>query len=287
MSNIVSNTYKTPNFDIIDSMLKLTILVYRFQNNFTFDISNNSSQLLQLLDIDSLNIGTISKNVLKQVLENSPNGKLVKFFNTTFNVQCGITISHIEKRISIVFRGSDSLQDWIYDFLIIKKNIGDGKSVHYGFYRQLFGDNLYKKILLCLNELVLEHPEYGINIVGHSLGGGLATILSYYLVLEDQFFNKNIIVVTFGSPRVGNYSFMECYNNIENIQHYRVVNQNDIVCSVPYFNYYHVGQKIMIDKNCATFFDCNYQDSLNIFYQHSPHDHLITEYYQNLNTCKW
>jgi len=51
---------------------------------------------------------------------------------------------------------------------------------------------------------------------------------------------KNVVLYTYGSPRVGDREWGKQFDNIEA---YRFVNNNDIVCQVPPFGYYsHIGK---------------------------------------------
>ena len=64
----------------------------------------------------------------------------------------------------------------------------------------------------------------------------MATIVTSRLV-EEGF--TNVVLYTYGSPRVGDREWGKQFDNIEA---YRFVNNNDIVCQVPPFGYYsHVG----------------------------------------------
>jgi len=63
-------------------------------------------------------------------------------------------------------------------------------------------------------------------ITGHSLGAAMATICAARL---QSVFNKEIVLYTFGSPRVGNKEFVDNLN----VEHHRWVNNNDAVTKVP------------------------------------------------------
>ena len=137
--------------------------------------------------------------------------------NTEFNIKDNI----------LSFAGSDDIIDWIKDIEAFE--IREFKEypglVHAGFATDL--DALWPKIQL---------PPVGeIYIIGHSLGGALATLASVRL----QKMGYIPIVYTFGSPRVGNYFFNKAYK----IVNYRWVNKMDIVPHVPPIlgGYEHVG----------------------------------------------
>ena len=64
---------------------------------------------------------------------------------------------------------------------------------------------------------------------GHSLGGAVASICSLYI--KALFPNKRVECVTFGSPRVGNISFVEEFDRL--VDHSdRIVNGNDPIGSI-------------------------------------------------------
>lgn len=87
-----------------------------------------------------------------------------------------------------------------------------------------------------INNLLLLHginsTDYQIIFVGHSLGGTLATISSFYYINQD-IFKSEPILITYGQPRVGNEAFATYLtNNIKQI--YRFARGKDIVTLVPF-----------------------------------------------------
>lgn len=137
------------------------------------------------------------------------------------------------------FPGTHDLADWIKDIEAVE--VCEHKEypglVHDGFATRL--KSIWDKIPL---------PPIGeIYVVGHSLGGALATLASVRL----KRMGYSPIVFTFGSPRVGNTTFASAYD----ILHYRWVNKADIVPHVPpalgirTFAYKHVGELHYIDSH--------------------------------------
>jgi len=138
-------------------------------------------------------------------------------------------------RIVLVFRGTDSITDWITDFQIQQIPLPFAPShkirVHYGFYK------CYKVV----RSFILKEIEHAckpeVVLLSHSLGSGIATIAAYELArLLPDLKIKNI---TFGSPRVGNREFAKSYNNLS-IDTYRFVDPEDVIPTVPLVNYKHV-----------------------------------------------
>ena len=59
--------------------------------------------------------------------------------------------------------------------------------------------------------------DYQIIFVGHSLGGAIATISSFYYIKKYKFSAENILI-TFGQPRVGSETFAkELTNDLKQI----------------------------------------------------------------------
>jgi triacylglycerol lipase len=138
------------------------------------------------------------------------------------------------------FRGSDDLGDWIKDLELyeIKQHVEYPGLVHDGFATRL---------ALLWPRIISKIPQNGdLVIVGHSLGGALATLAS--VRLKDAGYATTVF--TFGSPRVGNSVFSAAYK----CDHFRFVNRADIVPHLPPFKvigeqYLHVNTLKWIDFN--------------------------------------
>ncbi|QDV64737.1 lipase family protein [Crateriforma conspicua] len=111
--------------------------------------------------------------------------------------------------------------------------------VHRGFKREV--DDLWPML-----EAALISNDQPLWFCGHSLGGAMATIcagrcyLSHIASMPEQLY-------TFGSPRVGN----KRYVNYVSLDHYRYVNNNDIVTRVPpaWMGYRHNGHEVYINRH--------------------------------------
>lgn len=280
------NKDKLIDYELVLDMLSLSSLIYNFNIDIKAESTKNNKYDLKNLNIENLKVHSKRKELLKQILEKSPNCELYKFYDLKSGSQVGITISHKQKRISFIFRGSNQIIDWIHDFMICKKEISENIYVHLGFYKSLFKENLFNNLQEDLKKILEEHPDYELYITGHSLGAGQTTLFGY---LISDIIDKNITLITFASPRVGNKEWAEDFNKKKNLRHFRFVNQNDIVTSLPYLYFYHVGNCILINKNnsmnYAKYYE--YNDVSSIFYYFNPLDHLIDNYYNNLVICKW
>lgn len=82
-------------------------------------------------------------------------------------------------------------------------------------------------------------------VTGHSLGGALATLAA--LDLRISLGLPDVRVVSFGSPRVGNYIFSKWFEE-EIGPHWRFTHNRDIVPSVPpgYMGFHHVAQEVWV-----------------------------------------
>lgn len=276
-------------FSLVNEMLSLACLVYdcnkelklkKEKNNFTI---NN-------LNIESLKISNTRKNILRDLfkLYENDNYNIIKLFDIN-GLQVGIILNHSDKRINVVFRGSDELSDWLHNFFIFKKNINNNIKVnnikvHSGFYKLLFNNNLYTDILNEIKKLTNQYTDYTLNVTGHSLGGALATLFGFFLSYS---ITSKIYIFSFASPRVGNRIWANIFNNKENLIHYRFVNQKDIVTAIPYFYYSHCGNYININKNSSVHVinKQDYKDINSIINYYSARDHNIDNYYINFNLC--
>lgn len=273
------------DYSSIKDQLALASLVYNF--DIDLKIKKKADKYdLKNLDITKLNLSKKRSNLLTKALSKSPNAELHGFYETSAGAQVGITLSHSQKRISVIFRGSNEALDWLHDFMICKYDLGNNKKVHLGFWKTLMKENLYEKLKSELKENIEKYKDYQVFISGHSLGGGLATLFGYLLALE---FNNNLTIITFASPRVGNNKWSKEFNNMNNIRHYRIVNGKDIVTSVPYIGFYHCGNEIKINsrKNLVYTEFSLFSDLSNLFTRYNPIDHLIENYYENLELCEW
>jgi pimeloyl-ACP methyl ester carboxylesterase len=110
-----------------------------------------------------------------------------------------------------------------------------GGKVHRGFRKAL--DEVWEELHAYLAQL--KRGGRRIWMTGHSLGAALAT-------LAADLHGEVQGLYTFGSPRVGNARFKECYSVR---RAYRFVNGSDIVAQLPPPGFYaHVGEPQFIDR---------------------------------------
>ena len=116
--------------------------------------------------------------------------------------------------------------------------------VNHDFYHQFL--EMVDKTIDALTELHEQEPLLPIYISGHSSGAALSTLLAVYISIHYPSLPVTH-VFTFGSPRVGNTEFATFANKIIGERWFRVMNQLDIVPSIPSqsFGYHHVGQLVL------------------------------------------
>ena len=286
--------------EIAKDLLGLTMLVYDYSNKFTLDnnetIESFVSENESVIDTSDVKLNVDVTDERKEVLENlsktSPHGRVVTFISDPItDIQVGITLSETNKRITVVFRGSESKSDWYYDLMILKTKILEDKyrncSVHSGFYRQLHETDVYEKILEVLKPLKEEYPDYTIYVTGHSLGAALSTLFGFELSHE---IDSEITVVSFASPRVGNNIFRNIFDKKSNLTHYRVSNDRDIVTAGPMINFQHVGINIALSEDkCSIYRNYEYNQwwKFSIFHCWKVSDHNVDLYYKRLCKNPW
>jgi len=274
-------------YQTVLDLAKLNILMYEYGTSFELQRNQSIEQFAS--NYRNLNyMDTLHKRVLRYLSVRSPNGQVEKFISDTkTDLQAGIALSTTNKRITVVFRGTDSLQDWAYNVHFVKKHISDGIRVHKGFYQLLHTNHVFETLSACLHDLSEQYPEYDIYVTGHSLGSALATIFGFEYACSSC---QNVIVVSFASPRVGNKAFRKSFDSIPNLKHYRISNARDIVTAIPFgFNYQHVGYNIHVDdKVLRTFPNYDYLSTrYSILQRFSIPDHDIDRYYENLCNNPW
>ncbi|MEM9826999.1 MAG: lipase family protein [Planctomycetota bacterium] len=110
--------------------------------------------------------------------------------------------------------------------------------VHRGFKTEV--DDLWPIL-----EKALIDNQKNLHFCGHSLGGAMATICAGRCFLSHIDTNPHELF-TYGSPRVGD----KRYINYVELNHFRYVNNNDIVTRVPpaWMGYRHAGYEVYLNR---------------------------------------
>lgn len=204
--------------------------------------------------------------------------RVVRFFDN-HGAQAYL-IENRECRI-LTFRGTEVSQpsDVIADLKASKNRSESRGCVHRGFKGEL--DKIWPEIQQELGKDSL--PLY---ITGHSLGAAMATLAAARLG-----YGKVKALVTFGSPRVGNGSFVR---NMF-VEHYRVINNNDAVTKVPlwlmgyrhhgipvYLNYYGDIKKLTAWQRVKDMLRSRRRALSKFQFFKGVYDHLMAHYIEKL-----
>lgn len=170
------------------------------------------------------------------------------------------------KFVLLAFRGTEMLnmRDWMTDFDVSRKGMGDMGNVHLGFLKALglqdedATDALdafpreappappqgkhfsYYQLREVLRKQLEKHPNAQIVVTGHSLGGALAVIFPALLAMHEEkdILDRLAVVVTYGQPRVGDDKFAEYFQakvvKATGAAYGRFVYRYDIVPRVPF-----------------------------------------------------
>ena len=187
---------------------------------FDWKLANSS---VELTDVSYCKPDTYAKHLFTGLLE----GFKLTTRILTFNAFVGTLPS--ERSIYVVFGGSSSLIDWLFDVDVHLADYPhcDKCKVHQGYF---IDQALCNPIIIStVTFLSMLNPHYKIVVTGHSKGAAQATLAALDLVHAGY---KNVNLVTFGSPRVGNAAFAE-YASSKLGLHYRVTHYMDIIPSIP------------------------------------------------------
>ena len=239
-------------------------------------------------------LGATRNQALTEIAESAPQGRVYRFIDDEYtDIQAAVTVAEGQKRICVVFRGSESRTDWYYDLMLFKRRIGgrmgidNEVTVHSGFHTQLTKGGTYDKIAESVRKLIHEHPTFAVYVTGHSLGGALATLFGFMFAHEVE---TPVVVASFASPRVGNYAWKQAFEDRTNLYHYRVTNKRDVVTAFPMYRYHHVGNNIQLadkEHKCFTRDMARGWFDESIFTCWSPTEHNCELYYKRLTDNTW
>lgn len=187
------------------------------------------------------------------------------FHSSDTDTYAYIAVQKPNRSIIIGFRGTQSLLNWFNDFKFLTrplpwKDAPDSAFVHRGFFTSYA--SVSKELISILTNVVFPvYPDYSIDIVGHSLGGAMATLCSLDLKVNVGW-QGPISVFTYGQPRVGNHNFSNYYNSHHRAQDttLRVINYSDMITHVPplRLGYIHRVQEVWIQPDGTTTFLCSF-----------------------------
>eukprot|EP01031_Cornospumella_fuschlensis_P035660 gene35660-43249_t len=183
-----------------------------------------------------------------------------------------------QQAIYVPYRGSSSYEDFIGDLNIALTTYAycEDCEVHTGFLEAMSAVKEY--VLNNVRSLLAEYePTYKVVVTGHSLGAALATFTSVELVYNNVTASNGVILMNFGSPRVGNKKFAVYASDLL-VHRNRVTHHKDIVPHLPWYPYYeHIlgewyedGDGVL--RECSGYEDpnCSFQ-----WYSTNVKDHMV------------
>jgi hypothetical protein len=145
----------------------------------------------------------------------------------------------------ITIRGTASLRDGLTDAHFGLSGGSNGSMVHAGFNKTFYSMKPALQEFVAAN--IRDKMTGCVHIVGHSLGGALATLSADWIKAE---YSLPVKLYTFGSPRVGLDNFSRAATSrIDKI--YRCTHGADPVTKVPLWPFSHApynGQEIRLDN---------------------------------------
>ncbi|MCB1124642.1 MAG: lipase family protein, partial [Verrucomicrobiae bacterium] len=176
------------------------------------------------------------------------NDPTVRFFeDVKVDAQCCLLI--YPEGTLLAFRGTESFKDWQTNLKAGKKETGEEK-VHSGFWNAVLSlldespktysarerdqmKDLPKPLTLDQELAAAMDSGKPLFICGHSLGGAMALLATYWVAQKLPGDAPLKTVYTWGQPRVGNKAFAETVRTSSIIRAYQHVNDRDIVPRVP------------------------------------------------------
>ncbi|KAJ9065782.1 hypothetical protein DSO57_1015992 [Entomophthora muscae] len=239
-------------------MLSLKILVFIFYSNVSPSVVGRLSSSYQSTTpkslvraiLDHVPYVTIAYCNAKKRLEEIQNPQILKksidfisaFGSSSTEVNVILYTDSANKEIIATFRGSD-------DFVFFRQESYFNVPGAYVASTSTFFKAVQDHLVFQINFLKKEHPTYCLTLVGHSLGGILATLAAPTLSKRLGILPRDIHIITYGQPKVGNKAFADYYSSLGfNIT--RVVNKDDMVPSYPAQpNWYHVHPQVRINQD--------------------------------------
>jgi hypothetical protein len=288
--NKISNNIEKINLNKIYKMaiLSKTIYDYDFNNKnkkdslcllSKFDLKNNLSidtiktnniyfnteQYVSYLNTE--NFSKEAKNYLDFISNNFPDTEIYGYFNNKNRLHSLIIINHKIEEINIVFRGSMYFDEWINNLLIKESSIPfNNLKIHSGILKLYKHNDINNNILYILKNLFEYFPKYKKIFGGHSKG----TILSFLTIIDLLYildYDYTYEVICFGSPQILNKNIADFLHNNDKIKISNVINENDIICNLPFNNKYQVGLEILMKNNDIMIneYDKPYNSKINVF----------------------
>ncbi|KAA8548509.1 hypothetical protein F0562_000224 [Nyssa sinensis] len=143
--------------------------------------------------------------------------------------------------IVIAFRGTQerSIQNWVEDMYWKQLDLNypgmPDAMVHHGFYYAYHNTTVRPGVINAVKRAKKLYGNFTVMVTGHSMGGAMASFCGLDLALINE--ARDVQVMTFGQPRIGNAAFASYYSQLVP-NTIRVTNEHDIVPHLPPYYYY-------------------------------------------------
>lgn len=233
------------------------------ERSFTFEKTAIKSPFL-LPTQDDYPLSDVDHFIFKDTAE----GSIVKALIGT-NTQ--VALFNDEKQVYIAVRGTEGfswpngIRDWITNAQAVAVDFKEGKGkVHDGFYKS------FTSVKQDINDFFgkNDRKKKKVVVTGHSLGGAVATLIAAYTAEK---IGCDVMLYTFGSPRVGDADFVKHYSQSGKIHAWRLFNVCDVVPLVP-TKHTNIALPLLITA-MSTPFPVAYIASLSL-YDLSPFTHF-------------
>ncbi|KAJ3079317.1 hypothetical protein HK102_003866 [Quaeritorhiza haematococci] len=169
--------------------------------------------------------------------EATPGTVLVRKFSTLFQDITGyVAYNPRINSVIVAFRGTLSIRNVIVDLKLFPLDYDypgapAGAKVHSGFYKGY--DAAKNEVRDAVRQVLAQNPGFTIRVIGHSLGGALASICALDLAREFPNYASSLRLITYGQPRVGNPAWANYLTQTFPDRVLRATNRIDIVPSLP------------------------------------------------------
>lgn len=200
---------------------------------------------------DRLDTETGTEKILRSENVYLSNLQFVEKYTNFLDMQC--VLYRFENRFFLVFRGSESMKDWMMNSLALGKKVSDGGfgqqvKVHSGFWKQLTNGEAMCHVSSTLNRQATELkagpkiPRVSLVCTGHSLGGAQAILAAYWLYRKlHHDFHFNVSVIAFGAPRCVAQGHLAGFMSRTGVQIRNFIHGGDPVPCLPPFSFSHPG----------------------------------------------
>jgi hypothetical protein len=246
MSETITIQIRTTDFEVsraIDAYIPILECSYQLARGLPFELPAGYEEIGRVR-AESGEVSRMARG--QEAIEAQPEARAMAAA-VTFPDLFGFVVREKQTgAILVSIRGTLVAEEWLRNFTVIPADysfLPDFGTVHLGF--QL----VYAGVRNSIQQGLAGVPQNArVTIVGHSLGGAMATLAAPDV--KRNFNRSQVDLCTFGGPRVGKPGFRRSFAP-EIGRCFRVTNQFDIVPHVPTVatGWMHVGEAIEVDGN--------------------------------------